>query len=73
MTKANEMAIRALMAADGVPEADIELAVSIAAGGLWVSTPQLCENLKVKRWLVWRFCDNIRFQSGVGLELRQSG
>ena len=68
MTKANEMAIRALMAADGVPEADIELAVSIAAGGLWVSTPQLCENLKVKRWLVWRFCDEhkvpVRRRSG---------
>lgn len=67
MTKANEMAIRALMAADGVPEGDIDLAVAVATGGMWVSTPQLCDNLKVKRWLVWRFCK----EHGVPVKRRQ--
>lgn len=58
MNEVSLMAIRALMAAGGVPEADIELALRIADGGLWVSTPEVCRVLKVKRWLVWQFCED---------------
>jgi len=70
VTKASEMAIRALMQADGIPAADIDLAIAVAEGGEWVSTPQLCANLKVKRWFVWGFCRDhgieVRVRAGRG-------
>ena len=67
MTRVNEIAIRALMEADGIAPEVIDLAVGIAQGGEWLSTPEVCRAVKVSRWHVWRFCRD----HGVKVQVRK--
>ena len=49
-------AIRGLMIAEGVDRRRVDLAVDLATGGDWVSVPDVCRLLSVRRWFVHELC-----------------